>query len=201
MTRWFRVYVVNQIERFRQSKCACPTAVVLALFLLMSIAALAQGSRFSGAHPTVQVDHYNAFIHTSADDVVDKAPTCVFSKDRDFQSSPKTPQAKQLFLHCMCVRGGQWRIGGARKEVCSRGGVQTFYAGIDGVSLHSISRRSKNGASHRKNCDTPPLIGNCPDTSVSRQIPMKTHDLEINRYLERYRPWQLTEVPVWLTLT
>jgi hypothetical protein len=50
MTRWFRVYVVNQIERFLQSKCARPTAVVLALFLLMPIAALAQGSSLSGAH-------------------------------------------------------------------------------------------------------------------------------------------------------
>jgi hypothetical protein len=35
MTRWFRVYAVSQIERFLQSKCARPTAVVLALFLLI----------------------------------------------------------------------------------------------------------------------------------------------------------------------
>jgi len=132
---------------------------------------------------------------------VDKALTCVFSKDRDFQYSPKTRQAKQLFLQCVCLRGEQWRIGGACKEVYSRGGVHGFYSGIEGEILHSISCRSKNGASHRKNCDTPPLIGNCPDTLVSRQIPMKTHDLEMNRYLERYRPWQLTEVPIWLTLT
>jgi len=66
---------------------------------------------------TAQVDQYAAFIYTSADDVVDKALTCVFSKDCDFQYSPKTPQAKQLFLHCARVRGEQWRIGGARKEV------------------------------------------------------------------------------------
>jgi hypothetical protein len=53
MTRWFRVHAVSQIERFLQSKCARPTAVVLSLFLLMPIAALAQGSRFplySAAH-------------------------------------------------------------------------------------------------------------------------------------------------------
>jgi len=53
MTRWFRVYAVSQIERFLESKCARPTAVVLALFLLMPIAALAQGSPFplhSAAH-------------------------------------------------------------------------------------------------------------------------------------------------------
>jgi hypothetical protein len=108
---------------------------------------------------TVQVDQYTAFIHTSADDVVDKALTYVFSKNRDFQYSPETPQVKPLFLHRVCVRGGQWRIGGACKEVCSRGGVQGFYAGVEGVILHSISCRSKNGASHRKNCDTPPLKG------------------------------------------
>ena len=101
-------------------------------------------------------DQYTAFIHTSAGDVVDKALTCVFSKDRDFQYSPKTRQAKQLFLQCVCLRGEQWRNGGACKEVYSRGGVRGFYSGIEGEILHSISCRSKNGASHRKNCDTPP---------------------------------------------
>jgi hypothetical protein len=43
-----------------------------------------------------QVDQYAAFIHTSADDLVDKALNCVFSKDRDFRDSPKTPLAKQV---------------------------------------------------------------------------------------------------------
>src|SRR5450631_644024 len=43
-----------------------------------------------------QVDQYAALIHASADDVVDKAPNCVFSKDRDFQDFPKTPQAIQV---------------------------------------------------------------------------------------------------------
>ena len=37
-----------------------------------------------------------AFIHASADDVVDKALNYVFSKDRDFQDFLKTPQAKQV---------------------------------------------------------------------------------------------------------
>ena len=32
-----------------------------------------------------QVDQYAAFVHASADDVVDKALNYVFSKDRDFQ--------------------------------------------------------------------------------------------------------------------
>jgi hypothetical protein len=43
-----------------------------------------------------QVDQYAAFVHASADDVVDKALNCVFSKDRDFQDFLKTPQAKQV---------------------------------------------------------------------------------------------------------
>jgi hypothetical protein len=43
-----------------------------------------------------QVDQYAAFIHASADDVVDKALNYVFSKDRDFQQFLKTPQAKQV---------------------------------------------------------------------------------------------------------
>jgi hypothetical protein len=43
-----------------------------------------------------QVDQYAAFIHATADDVVDKALNYVFSKDRDFQDFLKTPQAKQV---------------------------------------------------------------------------------------------------------
>jgi hypothetical protein len=43
-----------------------------------------------------QVDQYAAFIHATADDVVDKALNYVFSKDRDFQEFLKTPQAKQV---------------------------------------------------------------------------------------------------------
>lgn len=43
-----------------------------------------------------QVDQYAAFIHSSADDVVDKALNYVFSNDRDFQEFLKTPQARQV---------------------------------------------------------------------------------------------------------
>ena len=42
-----------------------------------------------------QVDQYAAFIHASADDVVEQALAYVFLKDRDFQDFLKTPQAKQ----------------------------------------------------------------------------------------------------------
>src|ERR1700728_2015 len=43
-----------------------------------------------------QVDQYAAFIHASADDVVEQALTYVFAKDRDFQEFLKTPQAKHV---------------------------------------------------------------------------------------------------------
>jgi hypothetical protein len=43
-----------------------------------------------------QVDQYAAFIHASADDVVDKALNYVFSKDRDFQDFLKTPLAREV---------------------------------------------------------------------------------------------------------
>ena len=43
-----------------------------------------------------QVNQYAAFIHASADDVIDKALDYVFSKDRDFQEFLKTPQASQV---------------------------------------------------------------------------------------------------------
>jgi len=50
-----------------------------------------------------QVDQYAAFVHASADDVVDKALNYVFSKDRDFQDFLKRPQAKQVASNCVSV--------------------------------------------------------------------------------------------------
>ena len=44
----------------------------------------------------IQIDQYAAFIHASADDVVDKALNYVFSKDREFQEFLKTPPAAQV---------------------------------------------------------------------------------------------------------
>jgi hypothetical protein len=46
MPRWSRAHSISQIERLLQSKRVRPTAVVLALFCLMPVAALAQGSPF-----------------------------------------------------------------------------------------------------------------------------------------------------------
>lgn len=54
MTRWFGVNTFSQIVRFLHSKCARPTAAVLALFLLMPLAALAQGSPFDTGFTAIQ---------------------------------------------------------------------------------------------------------------------------------------------------
>lgn len=43
-----------------------------------------------------QVDQYAAFIHASADEVVEQALAYVFSKDRDFQEFLKSPQAQKI---------------------------------------------------------------------------------------------------------
>ena len=43
-----------------------------------------------------QVDQYAAFIHASADEVVEQALAYVFSKDRDFQEFLKSVEARQI---------------------------------------------------------------------------------------------------------
>lgn len=44
----------------------------------------------------LQVDQYAAFIHASADDVVEQALAYVFSKDRDFQEFLKSSEAQRI---------------------------------------------------------------------------------------------------------
>jgi len=63
-----------------------------------------------------QVDQYAAFIHASADDVVDKALNYVFSKDRDFQDFLKTPQAKQVASTLRVRRGPSKDAGRAAEQ-------------------------------------------------------------------------------------
>jgi len=43
-----------------------------------------------------QVDQYAAFIHASADEVVEQALAYVFSKDRDFQEFLKSAAAQKI---------------------------------------------------------------------------------------------------------
>ena len=68
-----------------------------------------------------QVDQYAAFVHASADDVVDKALNYVFSKDRDFQDFLKTPQAKQV-ASTLRVRRGPSKGGRSRLRRSMRPG-------------------------------------------------------------------------------
>ena len=118
-----------------------------------------------------QVDQYAAFIHASADDVVDKALNYVFSKDRDFQDFLKTPHAKQVAAALRVRKGpSNGAVEQSHKKACSRGGIHGFCARSEGMIVHSISWRCKNGASHRKNFDTPPLIGSCTYTTVNVHI-------------------------------
>jgi hypothetical protein len=56
------------------------------------------------------------------------------------------------------------RRGAACKEPYIWGGVHSFCARGAGMIMQSISWRCGNGASHRKNFDTPPLEGNCRET-------------------------------------
>ena len=42
------------------------------------------------------IDQYAAFLHAPADEVVDKALTYVFAKDRDFQDFLRTPEASRV---------------------------------------------------------------------------------------------------------
>ena len=44
----------------------------------------------------VLIDQYAAFLHASADEVVDKALCYVFAKDRDFQDFLRTPEATHV---------------------------------------------------------------------------------------------------------
>ena len=41
------------------------------------------------------IDQYAAFLHASADEIVDKALAYVFAKDRDFQDYLRTPEASR----------------------------------------------------------------------------------------------------------
>lgn len=44
----------------------------------------------------LMVDQYAAFIHASADEVMEQALAYVFAKDRDFQEFIKSPEARRI---------------------------------------------------------------------------------------------------------
>jgi len=65
---------------------------------LLEITQTRQVSAFIKLTDTVanQVDQYAAFIHASANDVVEQALAYVFSKDRDFQDFLRSPEAREV---------------------------------------------------------------------------------------------------------
>jgi len=73
------------------------------------------------------IDQYAAFLHASADEVVDKALTYVFAKDREFQEFLRTPEAARVLasLRIRMVRqnnGTAEPANGAGKAANSVGG-------------------------------------------------------------------------------
>ena len=53
-----------------------------------------------------QVDKYAAFIHASADDVVEHSLAYVFGKDKDFQEFLRTPEAQRITPTLRVRKGG-----------------------------------------------------------------------------------------------
>ncbi len=82
-----------------------------------------------------QVDQYAAFVHASADNVVDKALNYVFSKDRDFQDFLKTPQAKQV-TSTLRIRRGPNRDGKDTAEQPAK----KLVAGVESTASVRVSK-------------------------------------------------------------
>ena len=86
-----------------------------------------------------QIDQYAAFLHAPADDVVDKALTYVFAKDRDFQDFLRTPEAARAPRSLRVRRFG--RDGNGAEP--SNGAAKTARAAETG---HDSCPRSRDGA-------------------------------------------------------
>ena len=83
------------------------------------------------------INQYAAFIHASADDVVDKAVNYVFSKDREFQEYLKTVLSSNV-VSTLRVR----RAGNSESSEPSANG-RGFVAGVevrDGVRRESVPK-------------------------------------------------------------
>jgi hypothetical protein len=68
------------------------------------------------------IDQYAAFVHGSADDVVDKALNYVFAKDREFQEYLKSSQAKKVAPSLRVRRAGTEPVANGKAPVA---GVET----------------------------------------------------------------------------
>ena len=86
-----------------------------------------------------QIDQYAAFLHAPADDVVDKALTYVFAKDREFQDYLRTPEAARAPRSLRVRRYGRDGDGAEPANGAAKP-VKTAEAG------HDSRPRSRDGA-------------------------------------------------------
>jgi hypothetical protein len=89
------------------------------------------------------IDQYAAFVHGSADDVVDKALNYVFARDREFQEYLKLPLAAKAVPSLRVRRTGATDVPesvGSGKR--ARGGVETRRQPRDQVSVVPEEPRS-----------------------------------------------------------
>ena len=118
----------------------------------------------------LQVDQYAAFIRASADEVVEQALAYVFSKDRDFQEFLKPPEAQRITptLRVRRAPASEAAEQPPRKPFkrC-RQWRSSIRGGIESMIRRQNPWQCHNGASHRKNFDTPPLAGSCRYTKVN----------------------------------
>jgi hypothetical protein len=63
------------------------------------------------------IDQYAAFVQGSADDVVDKALSYVFAKDREFQDYLKSPQSSKVAPSLRVRRAGAEPIANGKAPV------------------------------------------------------------------------------------
>ena len=78
------------------------------------------------------IDQYATFIHASADDVIDKALSYVFSKDREFQEYLKTAQSGNVVPTLRVRRSGN----GEASEPPANGS-----RAVAGVEMRDVVRR------------------------------------------------------------
>ena len=111
---------------------------------------------------TTRIDEYAAFIHASTDDVTEQALAYIFAKDRHFQAFVKSRDglqvASMLSLRKAPAIEAEEPSANKRASGClTRGSC----SGIEGMIRPPYPRQDQNGASHRKNVDTPSLKGLC----------------------------------------
>ena len=98
------------------------------------------------------IDQYAAFVHASADEVVDKALNYVFSKDREFQEYLKTSQSLNVVPTLRVRRGGNGEASEPSangREARRRGGgacvspfqSRNWYPGKAFGASHRVNRR------------------------------------------------------------